>query len=248
MLSQHFWLRHTCPEPCVRWAWPHCWFSRTHSIRGSRTRQNTGATMAEQRKISSSPAPLIAVSLDDFKIGVFCCMLPQNCLLKRVGKVHLAGRMHKNELKQTADPSYFRHVTTLCFFGYEANYYTHTQQLLKIYSWVLPVGSNNATQGNAVSTLFRAPYVICCWKWTRRSGQCSGSSFSVVQGCVAVVYLSRTMLWHGVGNDTSHTQTLPLWVKIAPAYPRHDFENLFVILEVIKTALPLDGTTQTSLS
>lgn len=82
--------------------------------------------MAEQRKISFSPAPLIAVSLDDFKIGVFCCMLLQNCLLNRVGKVHLAGRMHKNEQKQTADPSYFRHVTILCFFGYGANYYTHT--------------------------------------------------------------------------------------------------------------------------
>lgn len=55
--------------------------------------------MAEQRKISSSPNPLIAVPLDDFKIGVFCCMLLQNCLLKRAGKVHLAGRMHKKMIK-----------------------------------------------------------------------------------------------------------------------------------------------------
>lgn len=63
------------------------------------------------------------------------------------------------------------------------------------------------------------------------SRQCRSSSFNVVQGCVAVVYLSCTMLWHGRGRDTSHSQTLPLWVKIAQL---HCLENLIVNLEVIK--------------
>lgn len=67
------------------------------------------------------------------------------------------------------------------------------------------------------------------------SRQCSSSSFNVVQGCVAVVYLSCTMLWHGLGRDTSHNQTLPLWVKIAQL---HCLENLIVNLKVIKTVEP----------
>lgn len=65
-------------------------------------------------------------------------------------------------------------------------------------------------------------------RWSR---QCSSGSFNVVQGCVAVVYLSCTMLWHGLGSDTSHNQTLPRWVKTAPL---HGLVNLIVILEVIK--------------
>lgn len=42
-------------------------------------------------------------------------------------------------------------------------------------------------------------------RWSR---QCSSGSYNVVQGCVAIVYLSCTMLWHGLGSDTSHNQTL----------------------------------------
>ena len=46
--------------------------------------------------------------------------------------------------------------------------------------------------------------------------QCSHCTLNVVQGCVTVVYLSRTILWHGLGKDPSHNQTLPLCLKIAP--------------------------------
>lgn len=41
-------------------------------------------------------------------------------------------------------------------------------------------------------------------RWSR---QCNRGSHNVVQGCVTVVYLSCTMLLHGLGSDTSHNQT-----------------------------------------
>lgn len=49
----------------------------------------------------------------------------------------------------------------------------------------------------------------------------------MVQGCVAVVYLSCTMLWHGLGSDTSHNQTLPLWVKTAPLHGLVNLSNCY---------------------
>lgn len=66
--------------------------------------------------------------------------------------------------------------------------------------------------------------------WNR---QCSHSSHNVVQGCVANVYLSRTMLWHRLGSDTSQKPRLSSQPRasVAPVKTTllHDFNQTVIL-------------------
>ena len=136
-------------------------------------------------------------------------------------------------------PIYFHVFNTKTTFYFLAHYFmcissgtnysspVYIHQLWGMYSRVLPGGLFSWLCW--MLKMLKVNLVLTeVLRWSR---QCSRSSYNVVQGCVAVVYLSSTMLWHGLGSDTSHNPG-PLWVKTAPL---HGLVNLIVILEVIKT-------------
>lgn len=196
----------------------------------------------DQCKIPFSTKPITADDFTIWVLGSWCIFLEMS---RKSASFRLIPKTYSNATHNFsgADLSYIFHYFMHIGSGINYSSPVHIHQLWQIYSWVLPVGfewQHNtgkccfyAVVLNAISDL-QLKVNLVLTEVLKCSRQCNSSSFNVVQGCVAVVYLSCTMLWHGLGSDTSHNQSLPLWVKIAPL---HGLVNLIVI-EVIKTVEP----------
>lgn len=168
--------------------------------------------------------------------------------------MHLAGRMHKKWSKTSCSSFLFPSCDHFMLIGYGANYYTHT-----------PVAKNlqlGVACGLWMTTRHRGTLFLLClerFMWSAAESEPGvARSVEAKQTIQRELFQCRSRLcrccvlephnalawrrkWHIPYPDS------PSVGENSPRLPRHDFENLFVILEVIKTALPLDGTTRASL-
>lgn len=144
------WARHTCPELCVRWTWLHWWFSRTHSIRLSRIRWNSGITIVDQHKIPLPPTPHHCGWCHSLNVSFYVDLFRKYAYFSTMQK---STYIYQHTVFRYRFSIYF----VSHYFMYTAsgnNYSSRHAPVMKNLQQGVAWGLQMTTQGNVVSSLY----------------------------------------------------------------------------------------------
>ncbi len=135
----------------------HWWFLRTHFIRVSHTRRNTGVTIVDRHKVPSTPPSLRLISkTDHFSfLRIFWANVHKLC--SKYISTH-----YFSDSSPILQPTIL-FVLHLGLIILPQCKYTSCEKCT--IGCCLRASNNNTTQGNVVSSLLSTLYRLYSWKW-----------------------------------------------------------------------------------